>query len=278
MESYIPLLLIVIGGYGAFTGLMYLLQERLLFQPTRQLTASPSHVGLEYEDVRLETADGETLHAWWIPSADARATLLFFHGNAGNISGRLTTLSVFHDLRMNVLIFDYRGYGQSSGSPSEKGLRTDAETAWQHLVKVRGIAPTDVVLFGRSLGAGPATWLAAHVLEGAVILESAFTSVPDVGAHHYPFLPVRLLSKVRFDNLALVGSCRSPVMLIHSPDDEVIPFTHGQRLFEAAKEPKTFLELSGTHNEAFPRSLDRYIPAVDAFLTAHFDGESTPDP
>lgn len=278
MDAYIPILLLVAGGYGALTGLMYLLQERLLFQPTRQLSGSPSDVGLAYEDVRLKTPDGETLHAWWIPNEDARGTLLFFHGNAGNMSHRLETLRVYHDLRLNVLIFDYRGYGQSSGSPSEEGLCTDAETVWRHLINDRNVAPEDVVLFGRSLGSGPATWLAERVLEGALILESAFTSVPDAGAHHYPFLPVRLLSKVRFDNLARIGSCRSPVMVIHSPDDEVLPFEQGRRLFETARQPKSFLELSGPHNNAFHLSLNEYVPAVDEFLAAHLHDPSERGP
>jgi hypothetical protein len=278
MESYIPVLLVVAGGYGALTGLMYLLQERILFQPTRELTGTPSDVGLAYEDVRLTTSDDESLHAWWVPRDAARGTLLFFHGNAGNMSGRLETLRTFHDLGLNILIFDYRGYGSSTGMPSEDGLYADAETAWRHLIIGRDIAPSDVVLYGRSLGSGPATWLAERVVEGALILESAFTSVPDAGAHHYPFLPVRLLSTVRFDNLSRVGSCRSPVMVIHSPEDEIIPFEHGRRLYEAARDPKTFLELSGPHSEAFHVSLERYEPAVEEFLGRHMGGIGSETP
>ncbi len=275
IEAYIPLLLLVVGGYAVLTGLMYMLQERILFQPTQRLAGTPSDVGLSYEDVRITTPDGETLHGWWIAHEAARATALFFHGNAGNIGDRLDTIRVLHDLRLNVFIFDYRGYGQSTGSPTEQGLCTDAETAWQYLIQERGIAPTDIVLHGRSLGAGPATWLAERVLEGAVVVESAFTSVPDAGAHHYPYLPVRLLSRVQFDNLARIGSCRSPVMVIHSPEDEIIPFAQGRRLFEAASEPKSLLELSGTHNETFHRSLDRYISGLDEFLSRHLEGPAT---
>ncbi len=269
MKAALPLLLVLAGGYGALTTLIYLLQERLLFFPTRELYGTPAAVGLAYEDVRLTTSDDETLHAWWIPHEEAFATVLFFHGNAGNISGRVDTIESLRRLGVNIFILDYRGYGRSSGVPSEEGLYRDAEAAWQYLVRDRSIPPSRIVIHGRSLGGGPATWLCERVQCGALILESTFTSVPDAGAYHYPYLPVRLLSKIDFDNLARIVRCRCPVMVMHSRDDDVIPFEQGERLFGAAKEPKTFLELSGRHNSAHVEGKQRYLAGMSAFLANH---------
>ena len=276
MEALVPVLLVVAGGYAALTSIMYLIQEKILFQPSREEYGDPSNLGLSYEDVRLSTDDGETLHGWWIPSEQARGTILFFHGNAGNITTRLQTISTLHELRLNVFIFDYRGYGQSTGRPTEKGLYRDAEAAWQHLIRQHQIPAGKIILYGRSLGAGVATWLAERMPEGAIILESAFTSVSDVGSFHYPYLPVRLLTKADFDSLARIGNCRSPVLVLHSRDDEIIPFSHGEKLFSAAKEPKRFTELTGGHEESFVVSHDAYVGAIDDFVTTFVEGDRPP--
>ena len=269
MKAAIPVFLLVAGGYGALATLVYLLQERLLFHPARDLFGTPADVGLTYEDVRLATSDGETLHGWWIPHDDAFATLLFFHGNAGNISGRIGTIQSLRRLGVNIFILDYRGYGRSSGTPSEEGLYLDAEAAWHHLVRDRSIAPSDIVIHGRSLGGGPAAWLGERVRCAALILESTFTSIPDAAAHHYPYLPVRLLSKIDFDTLTRVPRCRCPVLVMHSKDDDVVPFGQGERLFQAASEPKKFVELSGRHNERHPEGEARYMAGLSAFLADH---------
>ncbi|MEF8939116.1 MAG: alpha/beta hydrolase, partial [Salinivenus sp.] len=248
-------------AYGAVVGLAFAFQDQLLFQPSSRLLATPDDAGMTYETVRLSTEDGETLHGWWIPAADvsretspsevAAHTLLFFHGNAGNISGRLESVQQFHNLGLNVLIVDYRGYGQSTGSPSEAGLYKDAAACWAHLTAERGIAPADIVVFGRSMGGGPATWLATREPPGAMILESVFTNVPDVGAHHYSFLPVRALATNQFDNESRVPEIEAPTLHIHSRGDRVVPFALGRRVYEAAAEPKQFLEIEGGHNDGF---------------------------
>lgn len=276
MESLVPVVLVVAGGYAALTSLVYLIQEKILFQPSRGSYGTPSQIRLDYEDLRLPTEDGETLHGWWVPAQDARGTILFFHGNAGNVTTRLETIKTLHDLRLNVFIFDYRGYGESTGEPTERGLYKDAEAAWHHLISARKIPPGKIILHGRSLGAGVATWLAERMPEGAIILESAFTSVPDIGSHHYPYLPVRLLTRVDFDSLARIGNCRSPVLVIHSRDDEIVPFAHGERLFKAARDPKRFAELTGSHEEGFVVSHDAYVRAIDDFVTTFVEGDRIP--
>jgi fermentation-respiration switch protein FrsA (DUF1100 family) len=266
----ITTLVALAAGYLVLVGLAFAFQDRLLFQPSSAILATPDRAGMDYESVRVGTEDGEELHGWWIPARGgeeaARGTLLFFHGNAGNISGRLESVQQFHHLGLNVFIFDYRGYGESSGSPGEDGLYRDADAAWQYLVGTRGLSPSDVVLFARSMGGGPATWLATRTDPRAVILESVFTSVPDIAAHHYPFLPARALARIQFDNLDRVGDLGAPLLVIHSRGDRVVPFEHGRRLYEAASEPKQFLEIEGGHNDGFLVSSDRYLRAIDGFL------------
>ncbi|WP_103018827.1 alpha/beta hydrolase [Salinibacter altiplanensis] len=271
-------------GYAAVAGLAFAFQDQLLFQPSDRLRATPDDAGMGYETVRIDTEDGETLHGWWIPAPDVSRetssgepspgesttqTLLFFHGNAGNISGRLESVEQFHRLGRNVLIVDYRGYGQSTGAPSEEGLYRDAEACWSYLIDAQRVTPKDIVVFGRSMGGGPATWLAAQERPGAMILESVFTNVPDVGAHHYPFLPVRALATTQFDNASRVSQIDAPMLSIHSRADRVVPFELGREVYEAAAEPKRFLEIEGGHNDGFLVSADEYLRTIDRFLSEH---------
>jgi fermentation-respiration switch protein FrsA (DUF1100 family) len=198
-------------------------------------------------------------------------TLLFLHGNAGNISHRLDSIRQFHELGLAVFILDYRGYGESEGSPTETGTYDDATAAWHYLIAQRGIAPRDIVLLGRSLGANIAAELATRTRPGALIMESAFTSVPDMAATIYPWLPVRLLSRYRYDAYKQLAHISCPLLIVHSRDDEIIPFTHGQRLFECAREPKQFLELRGGHNDGFLVTGRDYLEGIGHFLSEHLD-------
>ena len=269
LRTVLNLALTLALGYAAIVFLAYLLQDRLLFFPSRALVASPEHVGLRFEPVTFETEDGETLHGWWIPAEPERAVLLFCHGNAGNISHRLESVEIFHRMGLSVLLFDYRGYGQSTGRPSEAGLYRDGEAAWRYLTQTRRVDSLAVVLYGRSLGGAVATHLAAQHRSGALVVESAFTSVPDVAARHYPFLPVRMLARARFDNRSAIATVEAPLLVIHSRRDEIVPFDHGQRLFEAASSDKVFLEIEGGHNDGFLVTGPRYREEIDAFLRAH---------
>lgn len=265
-------LITVAGAYAALLLVLYLGQESLLYLPGipgRELVASPADIGLPHEEVWLQTADGVALHGWYLPAPAARGTLLFFHGNAGNISHRLDSLHIFHRLGLNVLIFDYRGYGQSEGRPSEEGTQQDALAAWDHLVSVRGEAPERIVLFGRSLGAALAAWLAAQERPGALILESGFISVPELAAELYWWLPARRLARLQYNTRDALAVARSPVLVVHSPQDEIIPYHHGLALYHAAHPPKTLLELRGGHNSGFLLSGGAYVQGLDAFLSAH---------
>ncbi|MEK7797018.1 MAG: alpha/beta hydrolase, partial [Pseudomonadota bacterium] len=193
-------------------------------------------------------------------------TLLFCHGNAGNISHRLESIRQFHQLGLNVFIFDYRGYGESEGVPTEAGTYRDAEAARRYLVETRGLAPEHIVYFGRSLGAAIAAWLATQHPPRALIVESAFTSVPDFGAEIYPWLPVRLLARLRYPTQEYLRSVQAPVLVIHSRDDEIVSFRHAEKLYESANSPKELLEIRGGHNDGFLVSGAQYTRRLDDFL------------
>ena len=261
---------VVLGAYLVVAGYLYVNQPRMIYFPNtpgRALAATPGDVGLGFESVELETDDRERLHGWFVPASDARGTLLFLHGNAGNISHRLDSLRLFHDLGLSTLIIDYRGYGQSTGRPTEQGTYRDSLAAWQYLTAERGIPPGRIVIFGRSLGGAIAAWLAGRVAAAGVIVESAFTSVPDLASEFYPWLPVRWLARYRYDTRAYLAVVTCPVLVAHSRDDEIIPYRHGEALFSAAAKPKQFLPMRGGHNDGYAVSGEAYIQGLEAFFT-----------
>ncbi len=272
MRTLVSVLTFAASAYMALMLVIYLLQGRMVFlanMPGRALTATPEDIGLDYENVSLPTPDKETLHGWYVPATDAAGVVLFFHGNAGNISHRLDSIEIFHELGLDVLIIDYRGYGESSGNPGEAGTYTDAQTAWDYLVEERGIAPANIVVFGRSLGGAVASWLAARATPAAVILESCFTSGPDMAARLYPFLPARLVTRIKYPVKEYVTQLSSPLLVVHSRQDEIIPYDMGEAVFAAAPEPKEMLVISGDHNGGFLLNRDRYQAAIGTFLERH---------
>jgi len=224
-------------------------QSRLIWFPGKPGDITPRDESLEFEDLTLPTLDGERLHAWFLPSkGEPRGALLLSHGNAGTIENRLDIARFFVESRVSVLLYDYRGYGSSTGSPSEAGTYADARAAWKELVERRGFAPERILLYGESLGGGIAVQLATEVHSAGLILHDTFSSLDDAAAFHYPWLPVRWLLRTHYDNLAKIGRVGAPLFVIHSPDDEVIPFEQGQRLCAAAVEPKELLVTAGGHN------------------------------
>jgi fermentation-respiration switch protein FrsA (DUF1100 family) len=261
-------------AYAAVLALVYVFQSWLVYFPQvgRDVHVTPRSYGLAFEEVTITTADGERLAAWWVPAREARGAVLIFHGNAGNISHRLDYLAMFHRLGYSTLIVDYRGYGRSSGSPSEQGTYRDAEAAWRWLTEARGVKPGDVVIFGESLGGAIAAWLAARVAPRALVIASSFTSVPELGAQVYPFLPVRWLSRFSYDTLGALQRVEVPVLIAHSREDDIVPFSHGRRLYEAARQPKQFIEMSGDHNEGFLFARPQWVAQLAAFLERHEPG------
>jgi fermentation-respiration switch protein FrsA (DUF1100 family) len=234
--------------------------------PGRRLDTTPQQRGLDYETVALTTKDGISLNGWFVPVKQPRATVLFFHGNAGNISHRLETLELLHELGLAVFIFDYRGYGMSEGKPTEEGLYRDAEAAWEYLTVSRGIPAHEILLFGRSLGGAIAAYLANRHVAMGLVLESTFTSIPELAAQHYPWLPVRDMVRYRYDTGSRLPQVEMPVLIIHSPDDEIIPFTHSQALYDLARGPKCFVELKGSHNTGNLESRETYRRGWNKFI------------
>jgi len=246
--------------------IVYLIQPSMLYFPSRQLESTPEAIGLAFESVEFPTADGVTLHGWFIPAEGAVSTLLFCHGNAGNISHRLHLIELFHEMELSVFIFDYRGYGQSEGTTSESGTYKDAEGAWRYLTEARNISPEKIIILGRSLGGSIAAWLARRHQPQALILESAFTSIYDIAARHYPFLPVKLIARFKYNTREHIRQVHAPVLIIHSPDDGIVPFELGQKLFDAANQPKDLLKIAGGHNEGYAVSGKLYIDGITGFL------------
>ena len=260
-------------AYAAVLVLVFVFQSRLVFFPGtgREVVVTPQTYGLGFETVGIQTADGETLQAWWVPAEGARGSVLFLHGNAGNISHRLDYLLMFNRLRYSTLIVDYRGYGGSTGTPSEEGTYRDAEAAWDYLRHARLAQPRDVVIAGESLGAAVATRLATKVSPRAVVLFSTFTSVTDLGAQVYWFLPVRLLSRIGYDNRENLKRIRAPVFIAHSRDDDIVSYSHGKQLYEAANEPKSFLEMRGGHNDGLIFTQPEWVARLGVFLDRYAD-------
>lgn len=234
----------------------WLWQDRFTYFPGPPAGPPPAVAGLDLREEWIATPDGERLHAWIVRPATEPATegdrlgaVLLCHGNGGNIADRLPTAETFAAMGYAVLLFDYRGYGGSSGRTDEEGTYVDAVAAYDRLAGDAGIAPDRIVAYGESLGGAVAIELSRRRPLAAVVVESTFTSMPDIGASVYPWIPVRLLARARYDSLAKVASLGVPLLVIHSPQDDLIPFQHGRRLFEAAREPKRFLATSGRHND-----------------------------
>jgi fermentation-respiration switch protein FrsA (DUF1100 family) len=256
-----PLLRIGLVLFAIGAGLL-LFERRLIYFPTRELDVTPAALGLAHEEMDVRAEDGVRIHGWFLPAKGSRLTLLVCHGNAGNVSHRLDrALLVQARLGLDVLLFDYRGYGQSEGRPDEEGTYRDGRAAWQWL-RARGLGADRIVVFGESLGSGVALQLALEVAPRALVLESPFTSIPDMARAVYPFLPVWPLVRTRYDNLAKIGRLRCPLLVLHGEKDEVVPFAQGRRLFEAAREPKRFYAIPGAgHNDTYGVGGERYWEA-----------------
>lgn len=257
-----------------FVGSLWLLvrwmQPRMAFFPTRGVQETPESAGLPYVDLRISTADGVTLHGWWIEHPSPRGEVIYWHGNGGNLS---LWLDVYADIRrrgFSVLAVDYRGYGASDGRPSEQGIYRDADATITHFTRHlrRGGVPT--IYWGRSLGSVVAAHAAATVAPDALILESAFPDARSVLAGSPLLTALSVFATYRFATSEYLERYRGPLLVIHPDSDSIIPFAGGQRVFEAAPSaPKTFVALKDTdHNEMYA-SRPEYWAAVDRFLAGH---------
>ncbi len=263
MTSYlIPIIL----GILLLNALMYFQQSSMIFYPMSELYETPADWGLDYEDVTFHTADDVQLHGWYIPNPQSEHVLLFFHGNAGNISHRRHSIEIFHRLGLNVFIIDYRGYGQSKGKPGERGLYQDATAAWRYLTGEKGFTNNQVLIFGRSLGGAVAAKLASEVQARGLILESTFSSAQDFARVAFPVLSRLVLMRYDFNTADRIQRVNYPVLVLHSPDDEIMPYQLGEKVFRTANQPKEFINMQGDHNNGFIQSQPEYEQELGSWL------------
>jgi len=252
---------VAVMGSGLFVLVRYL-ETVSVFFPTRIMAVNPEVLHLPWEDVYFKTKDGFVLNGWFFKNRQAQSTILFAHGNAGNISDRLLKINFFYDLGLNVFIFDYRGYGKSEGKPSEAGIYRDADSAYDYLQSRGDVDMKRLILYGASLGGAVVIDLATRRSAALLMVESSITCAQDMVRIYYPFLPSFFLS-LKLDSIGKIGHLTLPKLFIHSPDDHVVPFGMGRKLFQAAGEPKEFLTVHGDHNDgsiaADPQAAEVFI-------------------
>ncbi len=230
------------------------------------MDSRPGQLGRPFEDVFIPVERGESVNAWYFPAQKASSPIvLVCHGNAGNISHRLDLASLLLEAGAGVLLLEYRGYGCSDGKPGEENTYRDAQAAY-HWLRAKGPAGTRIIVYGESLGGGVAAEMALREKVAGLILQSTFTSIPDVGAELFPWLPVRLISTIKYDTRAKLPRLRVPVLLLHSRHDDLIAFHHAEENFAAAHEPKLLIELSGGHNDTLWSSRPAMLAALREFL------------
>jgi len=253
---------------------IYLRQDSFIYRPCREIFRFPSDAGMEFEDIDIITPDGETLNAWYIPASGKNKgkTVLFCHGNAGSLSHRIDTIAFMHDLGLSVFIFDYRGYGISTGAPGESGTGIDAEAAYNYILEHIEDEERNIIIWGRSLGGPVAAKLAAGHRASACILESTFTSISDMAGLRFRIFPGKLLCRYRYPTIEYVKNIKMPLLIVHSPEDEIIPYRMGKELFSAAAEPKGFLEIRGSHNNCYFESEPEYRAGLLKILSLHHAG------
>ena len=240
-----------------------------LFKPQKKMEGDPESVGLAFEDVPFYASDGCRLAGWWIPAEAARGTVIYCHGNAGNISTRLEVCTGLHGLGVNVFMFDYRGYGASKGWPGEQGLYLDAAAAYEVVrARYQDIDDPPVIAYGASLGGAVAAHMAAEKSARGLIIEGGFTSSVDVGERWYPWLPISALARYRFDTRARVAALTIPKLFAHSSRDQIISSDLGGALFSAAAHPKKFVTLSGEHGEAGWIDTPHFYTELQQFIAA----------
>jgi len=284
VRAAIRLIAIVAATLILVSALLLLFERRLIYFPTRDPEFSWQPPGLKVEECAFRTQDGLQLYGWWHPGRGdddpaRRPVLLWCHGNAGNISHRAENLSLLADHGIAVMIFDYRGYGKSEGTPSEDGLYLDASAAYEYLIDARRIEPARIICFGRSLGAAVALHLALEKKCAGLILESPFASMRAMARHRLPFPPAWLFMRSRFDNLDLIRRVTVPVFVVHGDRDELVPFEQGREVFDAAPEPKQFYVIHGAgHNDTYVVGGADYFRAVRAFCESCLSRAGSPGP
>ena len=266
MKILLPIIILLIG----FIAFVRFMEATSIFFPARHIAQTPQAFRLGFEDIYFLTKDNVRLNGWFIKAPQTArtskaATVLFFHGNAGNIGDRLEKIFMFHQMGLNVFIIDYRGYGNSQGHPTEKGMYQDAAAAWDYVLTRNDVEAKKIIGYGESLGGAAAIDLAVDHPLAALISESSLSSAADMSRKILPIVPSFLLS-VKLDSVSKVKRISAPKLFIHSPNDEMVPFIQSQKLFQAAAEPKEFLKILGSHNEGYAAAGQIYTTGIQAYL------------
>jgi hypothetical protein len=242
----------------------------MIFFPEPLISITPKDAGLVFEDVYFTAADGVRLNGWYVPASGAPVTLLWFHGNAGNLSDRVDQLRLLHDrLLADIFMIDYREYGRSEGEVTEQGTYLDAEGALAYLHGRPELRDRAIVYYGQSLGAGVAVELARHAPPAGLILEAPFLSVREMAKTVVPYLPIGALISTKYDSLSMIGAIRAPLLILHGDRDDIVPYEQGRRLFAAANEPKRFYTIAGAHhNDTYVVGGAGYMDALREFLSS----------
>ena len=245
----------------------YHYQYKFIFEPVKEHLEAPDQYGLDFEEINISRGHDHYVNSWFIPCSNGNGlTILFCHGNSGNISHRRKTIEHYHNLGFNFFVFDYSGYGKSKGKPGEIDFALDAVVAWKYLVKEKQIPPEKIVVLGRSLGGFPASFIASLYQPAALILESTFISLQNVARDRYFLLPVEIFVKVKMSNLDLVENISSPLLLIHSKDDKIVRCYHSETLYKQAHVPKQLVYFAGSHNGCYYEDTNKYSETVLEFL------------
>ncbi|MCH8566657.1 MAG: alpha/beta hydrolase [Balneolales bacterium] len=282
MNSVTTFFAVAVGLYLAACAFLYFFQNQLIFLPSSEIVQTPLDAGMEFTEHFFETENGLKLHGWFIPASgshDKHPTIIFCHGNAGNISGRIPIIRQFHSIDANVFIFDYQGYGQSEGRTGERQVLADGLAAWDFVTKELGIPEHTILPVGRSMGGPVAAHMALNRNATALAIESTFTSIPDIALKTYPIFPVRLLARINLPTLEFVEAFGGPILVAHSAADRLIPYEMGRTLYESAGERGRWLELQGGHNDGHIATGPKYANTYADFIQDVFRiQEQTPEP
>jgi fermentation-respiration switch protein FrsA (DUF1100 family) len=243
-------------------------EEKFIFFPSAEILETPRNYSLSFDDVYFKTEDGVTLNGWFVAYPGASTTVLWFHGNGGNIGHRAEHLKLLHDrLKVHIFIFDYRGYGKSEGKPSELGTYQDGAAALAHLRSRKEVESKKIVFFGQSLGAAVATEIAVKESCLALVLEAPFASIRDMARVVFPLLPIGSFLRTKYDTLEKIKNVRAPTLVLHGDRDDIVPFDQGKRVFAAAPEPKEFYTIRGSgHNDTYIAGGEAYFRSLNEFI------------
>ncbi len=256
MRSIMSFILLLGGGFMVLLFMMFLFQDRLLFMPSKGMVQTPDSFGITFEDFWVQTEDDVQIHGWYFPLEHTDQVIVLSHGNAGNISHRITIAETLLETGAAVMMYDYRGYGNSEGAPNEKGLYKDIKAVVEGLKNEKGYSEENIYMYGRSLGGAVAAYAATEFNVGGLVLDSTFKNLRSMVRDVYPFVPT-FLAKYQFPTDQYLNELKNtPVIIMHSPNDEIVGFHNGKYLYENAREPKQFVELRGGHNTNFFESTD----------------------